>query len=262
MTVSNNWLGPAEGSHMVVAGGCGGIGVELVKQALLNRIEVIVLDLPTSITDERKLPGVTYIGFDAGGENSIKQAVQAVSKQWSRVDSFVFLCGYPILPRRNLSEVSLKQWNDLIAVNLTSAYLLSTALLPLLEQSSSASIVTVASSLGYQVMPGMGAYATSKAGLVGLTKALAMENAPRIRVNAVAPGAVDTEFLAGGTGHDAAATGRTWFDSMSDKYVASIPLGRVATPDDITGPIFFLAGKGSCYMTGQVLHLNGGRMTP
>ena len=262
MSTANNWLGPIEGSHMVIAGGCGGIGLELVKQALAHKLRVTVLDLPASMKDESRVEGASYIGFDAGNDRSIQLALQTLGQQCERVDSFVFLCGYPILPRRELPKVSLNEWNDLMAVNLTSAYLLSTGLLPLLKKSDSASIVTVASSLGYQVMPGMGAYATSKAGLVGLTKALAMENAPSVRANVVAPGAVDTEFLSGGAGHAPAETGRAWFDNMADKYVASIPLGRVAQAADITGPIFFLAGSGSAYMTGQVLHLNGGRMTP
>lgn len=263
LSANVNWLGPQVGSRMLVAGGCGGIGVELVAQAIAHGIEAIVLDLPASMTPERRVTGAHYIGFDARSESSITAAVDALREHWDRVDTFVFLCGYPILPRRPLAEVTLPEWNALMSVNLTSAYLLSRGLLPLLRASASASIVTVASSLGYQVMPGMGAYAASKGGLVSLTKALAMECAPQVRVNAVAPGAVETDFLAGGTGREAEAKGgRAWFDAMADKYVSTIPLGRVAQPSDVTGPIFFLAGAGAAYMTGQVLHLNGGRLTP
>lgn len=257
----DNWLGPAPGWRMVVAGGCGGIGQELVRQATARGIEVVVLDLPQSRSAQNDVTGVRYIGFDARGPESIHAAVGRVAESWDRVDSFVFLCGYPILPRRPLQEVPLKAWNELMEVNLTSAWLLAGGLLPLLRKSEQASIVTVASSLAYQVMSGMGAYATSKGGLVSLTKALAMECAPHVRANVVAPGAVDTEFLGGGTGR-VSETDRSWFDAMADKYVATIPLGRVARPADVVGPIFFLAGPGSAYMTGQVLHLNGGRLTP
>lgn len=259
---NNNWLGPEAGSRMVIAGGCGGIGRELVSRAIDWGIEVTVLDLPKSIEQVPADARVHYIAFDAGDECSIRAATDAVAAHWDRVDSFVFLCGYPILPRRPLSEVSLSDWNALMSVNLTSAYLLSTRLLPLLRASAAPAIVTVASSLGYQVMPGMGAYATSKGGLVTLTKALAAECAPLVRANVVAPGAVETEFLAGGTGQSKEGKDRDWFDQQANKYVSMIPLGRVAKPSDVVDPIMFLAGAGSRYMTGQVLHLNGGRMTP
>ena len=247
---------------MLVAGGCGGIGRELVRQASERGIEVIVLDIPSSRRPEQLIPKVRYIDFDARDTASLEQAVGAVAAVWDRLDSFVFLCGYPILPKRPLQEVSLTAWNELMAVNLTSAYQLSGGLLPLLRKSASPTIVTVASSLAYQVMPGMGAYATSKGALVSLTKALAMECAPHVRANVVAPGAVDTDFLAGGTGREAEGGDRSWFDAIADKYASMIPLGRVAEPTDVTGPIFFLAGPASGYMTGQVLHLNGGRLTP
>lgn len=262
MTSNKNWLGPAAGARMLVAGGCGGIGRVLVQQAIEHGIEVIVLDLPGSQRPEQTVAGARYIDFDARDPASLAQALSAVGAVWDRLDSFVFLCGYPILPRRPLSEVSLTAWNELMSVNLTSAYLLSGGLLPLLRKSESATIVTVASSLAYQVMPGMGAYATSKGALVSLTKALAMECAPQVRANVVAPGAVDTDFLAGGTGREDESGDRGWFDSLADKYVSTIPLGRVAEPADVTGPIFFLAGPASAFMTGQVLHLNGGRLTP
>lgn len=249
-------------TRMVIAGGCGGIGRELVAQAMAGGIEVIVLDLPQSMRDDTKVEGARYIGFDAADPATIETAAAEVEKQWDHLDSFVFLCGYPILPRRPLAEVPLSQWNHLMAVNLTSAYLLTNALLPMLRKSDQASIVTVASSLAYQVMPGMGAYASSKGGLVSLTKALAMECAPQVRANVVAPGAVETEFLAGGTAKTDNHADRSWFDAMVEKYVATIPLGRVAVPADVVGPILFLAGPASSYMTGQVLHLNGGRLTP
>lgn len=262
MAAQMEQLTPPKGSRMVVAGGCGGIGREVVRQMVLGEGEVIVLDLPKTITPQTTVTGAHYIEFDAREPESIEAALEQVATLWDRVDSFVFLCGYPILPRRPLPDVSLSAWNELMSVNLTSAYLLAGGLLPLLRKSEQASIVTVVSSLAYQVMPGMGAYATSKGGLISLTKALAMECAPDVRANAVAPGAVETDFLAGGLGRESAGSDRSWFDAMADKYVSSIPLGRVAETSDVVAPILFLAGPGSRYMTGQVLHLNGGRLTP
>jgi NAD(P)-dependent dehydrogenase (short-subunit alcohol dehydrogenase family) len=225
-------------------------------------LRVTVLDLANSIERTKREEGVHYVAFDARDPESINAAAAKVDAAWEAIETFVFLSGFPILPKRSLEETSLEKWNELMSVNLTSAYLLTNALAVLLRKGDDPTIVTVSSSLGYQVMPGMGAYATSKGALVSLTKALAVELAPNIRVNSVAPGAVETDFLSGGTGRDHEGADRSWFDALSAKYVSTIPLARVAEPRDVVGPILFLAGSASSYMTGQVLHLNGGRLTP
>jgi NAD(P)-dependent dehydrogenase (short-subunit alcohol dehydrogenase family) len=255
-------LGPKPGSRIAIAGGAGGIGQALVSACVEQGLEVVVLDLARSIDTQPRHENVQYVAFDGGNAGSISDAVKVVRSTGDKLDGFVFLSGFPILPRRPLEEVTLEQWDELMAVNLRSAFLMTNGLLPLLRAAHDPAIVTVASSLGYQVMPGMGAYATSKGALVTLTKAIAAENAPKIRANVVAPGAVDTSFLGGGTGRDAGGADRSWFDQMSEKYVATVPLGRVAEAADIVGPTLFLLGKASAYMTGQVLHLNGGRLTP
>ena len=205
-------------------------------------MNVTVLDLPKAIRPDCRVAGARYVGFDALEEQSIIEAVGQIRSAWRNVDAFVFLCGYPILPRRPLAEVALSAWNDLMSVNLTSAHILVRELPPLLRASETPSITTVASSLGYQVMPGMGAYAASKGALVSLTKAFAMELAPHVRANVVAPGAVETAFW-GGTGREDIVSDRGWFDQLSDKYVSSIPLGRVASPADIVGPSCFFPDR-------------------
>ena len=99
----------------------------------------------------------------------------------------------------------------------------------------------------------------AKAGMIALTKTLALEHAPRIRANTVAPGPVDTAFLRGGTGRS------TEGEPVSldiAAYNAIIPLKRVATPEDIVGPVMFLLGPQSAYMTGQTLWVNGGAYMP
>ncbi|NKM66214.1 SDR family oxidoreductase [Rhizobium leguminosarum bv. viciae] len=253
---------PEAGSRVVVAGGCGGIGKILVKACVDHRMDVTVLDTPSAIESAEAIEGVSYVAFDGRDPESIVRAVNAVTARHDGLECLFFLSGFPIIPRRPLSEVPIDKWNELMSVNLTSAYLLVNGLSPLLKQGRDPAIVTVASSLAYQVMPGMSAYAASKGGLISLTKAFAAELAPTVRANSVAPGAVDTDFLSGGTGRVEDKGARSWFDDISAKYVASIPLGRVADEQDVVGPMLFLAGQGSRYMTGQVLHLNGGRLTP
>ena len=104
--------------------------------------------------------------------------------------------------------------------------------------------------------PGASAYAASKSGLIGLTRALARELAPDVRVNAIAPGVIDTPQLA----VDAADAGIT-LDEMKRRYAEASPLRRIADPDEIAASIEFLASDGAAYYTGQVLHPNGGATT-
>jgi NAD(P)-dependent dehydrogenase (short-subunit alcohol dehydrogenase family) len=109
-----------------------------------------------------------------------------------------------------------------------------------------ASVVNLSSRAGLGNF-GQANYVTSKAGLVGVTRALAQEWAPDVRVNAVAPGLIDTPMT------------RAMPDAVRDKLVARIPLGRIGTPEDVAGVVAFLAGRDAQYVTGQLLLCCGGR---
>ena len=143
--------------------------------------------------------------------------------------------------------------------NLRTTFLACTAAMPLLEAGEDASLVNIASGLAQFIRPHYGPYAAAKAGMIALTKTLAHEHAPKVRCNVVAPGAVDTAFLRGGTGRSDEQQ-QTTIDVAA--YGAMIPLNRIAVPDDIVGPILFLLGPGSRYMTGQSLWVNGGAYMP
>lgn len=120
-------------------------------------------------------------------------------------------------------------------------------------------MVMMVSGLAAFTRPGYGPYAACKAAMVSMTKTLALEAAPAIRVNAVGPGAVDTAFLRGGTGRsDEDEAPRLDIEA----YAAMIPLRRIAVAEDVVGPTLFLLGPDSAYMTGQVLWVNGGAYMP
>jgi NAD(P)-dependent dehydrogenase (short-subunit alcohol dehydrogenase family) len=129
----------------------------------------------------------------------------------------------------------------------------------LLQRGNAPSLVNIASGLGSFVRPQYGPYSASKAGMIALTKTLALEHAPAGRANAVGPGAVDTAFLRGGTGRSEERNAAS-IDIAA--YSAMIPLRRIALPDDIVGPVMFLLGAQSAYMTGQTLWVNGGAYMP
>jgi NAD(P)-dependent dehydrogenase (short-subunit alcohol dehydrogenase family)/nitroimidazol reductase NimA-like FMN-containing flavoprotein (pyridoxamine 5'-phosphate oxidase superfamily) len=259
-------LAPAAGNRMLIVGGCGGIGRALVSACLSMGIEVAVFALPRSIEANPPPPGALTIPVDASDEEYVHSGFNILSRHWYAIDSLVFLVGFMTVPPRPINELDAAEWDEVVSGNLRSAYLVNRAALPMLRASDSAAIVNVGSSLAYNPLKGVSAYACAKAGLVTLTKSLAIENAPHIRANLVAPSAIDTRFLAGGGGvrgeQAGQAGGDTWFRKMNDAYIPTIPMRRIAQPEDIVGAILFLAGKGSSFITGQVIHVNGGRVTP
>ncbi|MDX2221917.1 MAG: SDR family NAD(P)-dependent oxidoreductase [Rhodospirillaceae bacterium] len=251
-------LAPPPGSRMVVVGGCGGIGRALVTAALAAGVSVMVLDLPASIARHAPPKDVWAVTVDAADENAVASAFAQVDAAWGGLDCLVNLCGFNA-EVKPAEAVDVAAWDSGIAGNLRAAFLVSRAALPLLKRAGGGSIVHVSSGIGIYGMAGYGPYAAAKGGLNALAKTLAKENAPTIRVNVVAPSLVDTAFTRGGTGRSN-EDGPSAVDAAN--YVRNIPMARVAEPADIVGPILFLAGPASRYMTGQILHVNGGAFMP
>jgi 3-oxoacyl-[acyl-carrier protein] reductase len=237
---------------VAVAGGCGGIGRAVVGALVKAGAEVTVLDLARSIEGHGVPAGVTAIALDASSEASVEQAFRGIRA----LEGFVNLVGFTP-PLQPLEQMSAQTWDEAVAGNLRAAFLLCKAALPPLKASGAGALVNVSSGLALRAAAGYGPYAACKAGIISLTKTIAVEHAPAVRANAVAPAAVDTEFLRGGTGRDSRANHIDF-----DAYVKMIPLGRIAVADDIVGPILFLLSPASGYMTGQVLYVNGGMITP
>ena len=256
-------LAPRAGSRVVVAGGCGGIGSRLVAACVQTGLKVTVLDLESSIRNHPVPAGVTAIAVNGTDDVDVQRAFGEVKAHWGAIDHLFFLIGFTLSPPVEIEKVTAAQWEDIMAGNLRSAFLMTREAIPLLRAAGGGSIVTVASGLGINLLPGYGPYGSAKAGLIGLTKAIAMENAPLIRANAVAPSAILTAFMGGGTsrGGDDRNSWK-WFEEGADKYVPMIPLRRLAVPEDVVGPALFLSSDSARFMTGQVLHVNGGRITP
>jgi 3-oxoacyl-[acyl-carrier protein] reductase len=176
----------------------------------------------------------------------------------------VHLPGY-MTPQVDLDTLTAEQFDEGMAVNLRSAFLALKEALPMLRANGGGSVLLMASGLATLVERGTATYSAAKAGIVALTKGLAKENAPAIRVNCIAPGAVDTAFLHGGTGRggDGARGSKKTImvkDMNLDRIVSTIPLGRIAVADDVVGPMLFLLGPAARYLTGQTLYINGGRI--
>lgn len=165
----------------------------------------------------------------------------------------LLVCAAGVVSEAELIELPVQEWQRVLDVCLTGSFLLLQAVLPHLVKAGSGAVVALSSGWATKGYPRGSHYAAAKAGVEALVKSAALEVAAAgVRVNAVAPGPVLTPFLG-------------FLDDMESwrrQREASIPLGRLAEPYDVVGPVLFLLGEESRYVTGQVLHVNGGLLMP
>lgn len=184
---------------------------------------------------------------DVSSANEVAAMVQEVTDALGPVDLLVNNAG--VFHYVSHEETTLEMWRQTLDVNLTGAYLVTWAVKQSMIERGFGRIVNIASIAGLRARPMSIAYAASKAGMIGLTKSLAEALAPHnIRVNAVAPGLIDTEILSGVA------------QDRIDAIVQSTPLGRIGSGEDIANGVLFLLSGESSFMTGQTLVVCGGRV--
>jgi 3-oxoacyl-[acyl-carrier protein] reductase len=185
------------------------------------------------------------VALDVTDEASIAAAVARAASEFGKVDILVNNAG--ITRDTLMLRMKRDDWDAVIATNLTGAFTCTQAVLKGMIKQRYGRIVTISSVVGQSGNAGQANYAASKAGLIGFSKALAREVASRnITVNVVAPGLIDTDMT------------RAITDAAQQDWAASIPLGRLGTPDDIAAAVCFLASDAASYITGHVLAVNGG----
>ena len=185
------------------------------------------------------------VNLDVTSPDSVKEAFGKALKDKGRIDVLVNNAGVT----RDGLAVRMKQadWDLVMNINLAGAFRCIQAVLPGMMRARWGRIVNIASVVGQAGAAGQANYAASKAGLIGLTKALAQEMASRgITVNAVAPGYIETDMT------------KALPDEAKRKILASVPLARAGTADDVAAAVKFLAGEDAGYITGHVLAVNGG----
>jgi NAD(P)-dependent dehydrogenase (short-subunit alcohol dehydrogenase family) len=232
------------GRKILITGAASGIALATARLFAANGAALALLDLNAAalegVASELKAYAATADLRDA---EATEAAVRASAAHMGGLDGVVNAAGVSM--GGPLETLDLNCWNDVLSVNLTAPYVVCRAALPCLRAAPSATIVNVASGMALLPnVPGASAYAASKAGLIGFTKALAAELGPNIRANVLCPGVTNTPMTAGAE------------LSMVKRQLA---LQRVAEADEMATAILFLTGNASSFVTGAVLAADGGR---
>jgi NAD(P)-dependent dehydrogenase (short-subunit alcohol dehydrogenase family) len=246
------------GRVAIITGGGSGIGRAIGLRLASEGISVVAADVRADAAEQvlGELREQGADGFavqvDVSHEAGVAELVQSTLERFGRLDFLVNCAGNNHLgPVVTLSDDG---WESVLAVHLTGTFLCCRAAIdPLLE--SGGRIVNISSNYGFKGRANGSNYAAAKGGIVGLTKVLAHELAPRVNVNVIAPGPIDTPRWRGDLGE-------AEYLAKKERRTRDVPLGRIGRPDDIAETALFLLGPGSAWMTGQVLHVNGGEFMP
>lgn len=235
----------------IITGGSRGIG-EACLRMFSKASSKIAFTYKKSKAHSDKLEndlGKNVKGFrvDMESEKEIFEMVNKTAGEFGRIDILVHNAG--IWNDGTLEKMTLDHWNELIRINLTSTFLLCKAVTPYMKKNNFGRIILITSTAGQRGEAFHSHYAASKGGMISFTKSLAVELAPcNITVNSVAPGWVDTEM------NDEVFADKAYQESIRK----SIPVGRIATAEDIAGPTLFLASDLARHINGEILNVNGG----
>lgn len=240
-----------EGKTALVTGGSRGIG-KVIAATLAAAGAEVILTSRTAEAAERAAgeidtaPGrVRGIALDVSDDESVEKGVAGLLKDYARIAILVNNAG--ITQDKILLRMKKGDWDRVLDTNLTGVYRLCRALVPSMARARYGRIVNISSVVAEVGNAGQANYVAAKAGVEGLTRALALELSRRnITVNAVAPGFIDTEMT------------RQLDERTRERLLARVPMGRLGSGEDVAAAVGFLVGPGADYITGITLNVNGG----
>ena len=234
--------------NIIVTGASGGIGNSIVKKLYENKANVLASGTRVEKLEElkSKFNNIKILSFDISQTEKIEEFIENASAQLGgNLDCIINNAG---ITKDNLSiRMSLEEWKKVIDINLTSTFLLSKFAIKKMLKNKSGKIINITSVVGHTGNLGQANYTASKAGIVAMSKSLAIEYAKKnINVNCISPGFIKTAMT----------------DKIDDKFkesiISKIPSARLGEPDDIANAVIFLASNQSNYINGETLHVNGG----
>lgn len=251
-----------ENQVVMITGAANGIGKACALRFAQEGANIACLDLAEELNDavaaECRELGVEALALKCNvtDKGNIDDIVRTVLEKWGRIDILVASAG--IYTGSPLVDVSLEQWQRTIDINLTGTFLTNQAVAPILMEQKSGSIINISSMAGKTSWPASAEYSSSKSGVIGLTRSVAMEMAPfGPTANAVCPGNTLTDMVRNVAKKVGALDGMTaeeWLQMRAN----DCPMKRLAEPWEIAGVVAFLASQDSRYLTGQAIEVDGG----
>ncbi len=242
-----------KGKVAFITGAAQGIGKAIAQLLAEAGADVVVADLDLGKAQEtakeisERGAKTLALKINVASLGVVQEAVDSVMTQWGRLDILVNNAG--ITRDGLLLRMKEEDWNLVMEVNLKGTFNCTKAVLPPMTKKRGGKIVNIASIVGVMGNAGQANYAASKAAVIGFTKSVAREYASRgINVNAVAPGFIETAMT------------QALSQEVRDNLYKQIPLGRLGTPQDVAYAVRFLVSEGAAYITGQVIHVNGGML--
>ncbi|MBU0561859.1 MAG: SDR family oxidoreductase [Bacteroidetes bacterium] len=242
-----------QGKVVLITGGSRGIGASCVKYFAEAGAEIAFTFRDNFEASQKLISSIDplvkikFYQVDLESEMEICNCVDSVLMDFGKIDILVNNAG--IWKYGAIESMTLDQWSETININLTSAFLFTKLVLPEMRKSNYGRVINISSTAGQRGEAFHSHYAASKGGIISFTKSLASEiRMQNITVNCVAPGWVDTDMSAEELREEGA----------QEKMREYIPLGRAATPDEIAGPVLFLASSLADHVHGEILNVNGG----
>ena len=232
---------------ILITGASGGIGNELVKK--FNSLSGKVLATGTKIEKlnslKKQFPEVEILKFDLSEHSIIEEFIDDVSSKLSGLDIVINNAGI------NMDNLSLRmkdeEWKKVIDINLTSTYYLCKSSIKKMLKNKYGRIINITSIVGHTGNIGQSNYAASKAGIIGMSKSLAIEYAKKnITINCVSPGFIQTDMT------------EKISENVKNVLTSKIPMSKLGTGEDVANTVAFLSSDAASYITGETIHVNGG----